>query len=140
MILENGERNNGNFKVDPKSYICKCGRKIIKYHAKQCLECYRKEVTKPKPTCSVCGIIIGKYRKSGMCHKCYCATRLDYRKPKPILQYDLKGNLIKRWDSVYKAIKETINDEFPMAQCALLKVLQGKRKTAYGFIWKYIVP
>lgn len=51
---------------------------------------------------------------------------------KPILQYDLQGNLIAEYDSVLEAGK----------QCGIWKggistVLKGKQKTAGGYIWKY---
>lgn len=137
MKLENGNRNFGKYRIDPKTHICKCGKKIVKYHAKQCLECYRKEVTKPKIFCK-CGVIITKRAKTGMCNKCYCASREDYRKAKPISQYDLSGNFIKQWNSIYQVVKETFNDSFPMEQQPIVKVARGKRKTAYNFIWKYV--
>ena len=48
---------------------------------------------------------------------------------KPILQYDLDGNFIREWSSATDVSKE--------AQENICQCLKGKRKTAYGFIWKY---
>lgn len=50
-----------------------------------------------------------------------------------IAQYDLEGNLIKIYKNVSECEKETgyRGDGFS-------KVCRGVRKTAYGFIWKYI--
>ena len=48
---------------------------------------------------------------------------------KPILQYDLDGNLIREWPSATDVGSEV---RLNIVQC-----LRGKNKTAYGFIWKY---
>ena len=48
---------------------------------------------------------------------------------KPILQYDLDGELIREWEcaaDVGRKVKGNICD-----------CLKGNRKTAYGYIWKY---
>ena len=50
-------------------------------------------------------------------------------KNKPIFQYDLDGNFIREWDcatDVGKEVKRHICD-----------CLKGRRKTAYGYKWKY---
>lgn len=49
---------------------------------------------------------------------------------RPVLQYDLEGNFIKRWRNVKEA-KETLH------MCGIDRCCRGERKTAYGFIWKY---
>ena len=48
----------------------------------------------------------------------------------PILQYDIKGNLIKEWGSVTEATNE-LNINNIQACC------KGRRKTAGGFKWEY---
>lgn len=56
------------------------------------------------------------------------------RTNKNIYQYDLNGNFIKKFDSIRKAniaMNTTINNSL------ISRVASGKRKTAYGFIWKY---
>ena len=53
---------------------------------------------------------------------------------KAILQYDLKGNLIKEWDSISEAYlffnKKVTNGCINLA-------CKGKIKTAFGYKWKY---
>ena len=48
---------------------------------------------------------------------------------KPILQYDLDGNLIREWECAADVGKEVKSN---ICHC-----LKGSRKSAYGFIWKY---
>jgi hypothetical protein len=61
------------------------------------------------------------------------------KQAKPVLQYDLEGNLIKEWESKGQAaswIKEqtgkTSNLTSQIKDCIL-----GKQKTAFGYKWKY---
>jgi len=49
----------------------------------------------------------------------------------PILQFDLKGNFIKEWDSIKEAQKE-LNISSSVGSCC-----SGKLKTAGKFKWKY---
>ncbi len=51
---------------------------------------------------------------------------------KTILQYDLDGNLIKRWDSIADA-----NRYFGRGHSAISLCLTGRKRTAYGFKWEY---
>ena len=52
------------------------------------------------------------------------------KRRKAVLQYDLQGNFIRRYDSVFEAISaENIKH---ISSCC-----SGKRKTAGGYIWKY---
>lgn len=57
--------------------------------------------------------------------------KLNY-KSKKVLQFDLNGNLIKSWDTVREAERETNIHSSHISRCC-----NGKRKTAYGYIWKY---
>jgi hypothetical protein len=52
----------------------------------------------------------------------------------PVLQYDLKGNLIKEYPSVNAANTEIAN-KFVASSIGMC--LKGKLHTAYGFIWRY---
>lgn len=49
----------------------------------------------------------------------------------PVLQYDLSGVFIKRWDSTKEAQMVTGID-----RCSIAKCCNGKYKTAGGFIWE----
>ena len=48
---------------------------------------------------------------------------------KPILQYDLEGNLVREWPSATDVGKEVKSN--------ICNCLKGKQKTAYNYIWKY---
>lgn len=58
----------------------------------------------------------------------------DAPRSKPILMYDKEGNFIKRFDSTADA-----NEYFGKARgcSSICGCLRGRRKTAYGFIFKY---
>ena len=55
---------------------------------------------------------------------------------KPVLQYDLEGNFIKEWNSGSEATIVLTNYK---NKCSTLisECCNGKRKTAYKFIWKF---
>jgi len=132
MILDwsdNKRRKTGSQR--PK---CKCG-KLIKYKAKECLECYRKRVTKPKPVCKICGKPIRKYTKNKVCIYCFYKVRQGVNKPKSIIKCDLSGKILKKYDSVYHAIRDEKNLTY--SQVAIVHNLKGRNKSAYGFLWKY---
>ena len=57
--------------------------------------------------------------------------RISQSQSKPVLQYDLNGNLIKEW----KSINECGRNGFHQGD--ICKCCNGKRKTAKGFIWVY---
>lgn len=59
-------------------------------------------------------------------------TGTKHYNAKPIYQYDLQGNLLKRWDYMSQLTKE-----FGYATANLSKVCKGERKTAYGYKWAY---
>lgn len=51
---------------------------------------------------------------------------------RPVIQYSLEGNEVKRFDFIRQAANETSISEYAIAQC-----LRGNNKTSGGFIWKY---
>lgn len=51
---------------------------------------------------------------------------------KPILQFDKQNNFIKEWESASKAAKFLSKPSSAISECCL-----GKRKSIYGFIWKF---
>lgn len=55
-----------------------------------------------------------------------------YSKYIPVLQYDLDNNLLNRFNSITDAAKSINKDTSHIVSCC-----KGRRKTAYGFIWKY---
>lgn len=60
----------------------------------------------------------------------YCLT--DPRNRKPIVQYDKSGKLVKEWNCC-----ETATRELKIPDGNIHHALNGKYKTATGFIWKY---
>ena len=54
------------------------------------------------------------------------------KRKKPIIKYDLDGNLVKEYESISDAC-----DRNKQKRKNIKKVLDGLRKTAYGFVWKY---
>ena len=52
---------------------------------------------------------------------------------KPIGQYTRDGDLVKVWQSTNEARRQA-----GFSQGAVSEVANGNRKTAYGFIWKYV--
>ena len=55
-------------------------------------------------------------------------TKID-RQKKPILQYDLDDNFIREWPSTIDVGREVKNN--------ICNCLNGRQKTAYGYIWKF---
>lgn len=53
---------------------------------------------------------------------------------KRIIQYDINNNYIKTWNCI-----SDVNREFGYDVSAIVKCCKGKNKTAYGYIWKYLV-
>jgi group I intron endonuclease len=64
---------------------------------------------------------------------------------KKIAMYDLEGNLLKNFSSLTEAaeyiqIKQNKTTDIKGISVHIRQVAQGKRKTAYGFTWKYNIP
>lgn len=51
---------------------------------------------------------------------------------RPVLQYDLNGNLIAEYKSACEATRQTGCDQSDITRCC-----QGIRKTAKGYLWRY---
>ena len=56
----------------------------------------------------------------------------EHPESKSVNQYDLNGKLVKKWDSMMDIQREC--GYFTSCICACCK---GRRKTSYGYIWKY---
>jgi len=66
----------------------------------------------------------GPYRKSTIRH--------GKRKGEAIDQIDKKGQIVKRWDNSRTIFLETGMSDWSISECC-----RGKRKSAYGYIWRY---
>lgn len=51
---------------------------------------------------------------------------------KPVIQYDLEGNVVKEWCSIREAYRQFSFNPTSISRCC-----KGKYKTACGYIWKY---
>lgn len=60
-------------------------------------------------------------------------TRVAKALSKRVGQYALDGKLVKTWESLAEIKKRT-----GFYHSAICEVANGKRKQAYGFVWKYI--
>ena len=59
--------------------------------------------------------------------------RVAKAQSKPVGQYTRDGKLIKVWQSAME-----VQRQLGFSQSPISAVARGKRKTAYGYIWKYI--
>ena len=50
----------------------------------------------------------------------------------PVIQYDLNGNFIKKWDCMADIERELGIHYQNISNCCM-----GKQKTCHGYIWKY---
>lgn len=77
-------------------------------------------------------IIYSKYCSSDKIEK-YVFKRKERSDLKKVGQYDLDGNLIRTWLYMMKIEKELGYKAAQISKCC-----NGKIKTSYGFIWKFI--
>lgn len=76
-------------------------------------------------------IAIERHRKAISKARSLIKNHKGGRKRKAILQFDLKGNLIKEWDSCYNVYDELGYTTSYISHCA------KKNKVAFKSIWKY---
>lgn len=77
-------------------------------------------------------IVYSKYCDSDKIEK-YVAVRKEINDGITIGQYDLEGNLIKILSSMLRVQKELVYKAAQISKCC-----NGKIKTSYGFVWKFI--
>jgi hypothetical protein len=58
-------------------------------------------------------------------------NKIHLNNKKPIIQYDLKGNIVREWASSSDAGKSLNKRSQSISECC-----QNKRKTAYGYNWE----
>ena len=64
-------------------------------------------------------------------HIKWCNNK-KHTKAKDVFQYTIDGNFIKKWDSIYQIYKELNFCKSSIRQCC-----KGKRKNAYGYMWRH---
>ena len=60
------------------------------------------------------------------------ALKNKLKPTKSILQCDLEGNVIKEWGCIRECARQLNIPNQHIVRCA-----RGRRKTAYGYVWKY---
>lgn len=65
-------------------------------------------------------------------HHYFCSKEKNDTKAKKVVQYDLKGNIIKTFESIRKASKETNIDAHYIIYCC-----KGAKDRTANYIWKY---
>lgn len=86
-----------------------------------------------KAVCVVCGKEFYPHptnRKSGKL--CSITCKRNYYKHRPILQLNIEGELVKRWDSVREAERELNLSHGGINACC-----NGKQKSSHGYKWRY---
>ena len=74
-------------------------------------------------------------RRSGENSFLFGKTGATSFRSRAIDQYSIDGNFIRRWDSLAQAYEECKYD-----RGLLINTCKGRRKEAYGYIWKYAEP
>jgi len=67
--------------------------------------------------------------KNGM----YGKTGANNHLSKPLVQKDLQGNIIKKWENAFEVVRT-----LGFTQAGINKCCLGKQKTYKGFLWEYI--
>lgn len=68
-------------------------------------------------------------------------TKVKNSKPKYrlVAQYDLNNNLLKKYNSITEAARTLVEeDKVRVTANQIQQVCKGNRKTAHGYIWKYV--
>ena len=61
-------------------------------------------------------------------------TGLFKPKKKALIQYDLKGNFVKRWETIKDFL---IENNMNLKSSGITNCCKGRQRTAYGYIWEY---
>lgn len=64
---------------------------------------------------------------------CSYIYNAKYSQSKKVIQYNLKGEFIKKWDCIKDVTRELKIDNSHIGDCC-----RRKRKTAGGYIWRYV--
>lgn len=67
-----------------------------------------------------------------MKHSCLRKNDKPKRRKEKILQFDIDGNFLKLWDDCISIKKEKGFNQTSIFECC-----ENKRKTAYGYLWRY---
>lgn len=101
------------------------------HHPETILKMRNTKLNKKQPWSIPQATIMGKANK-GKIRTEEFKNNVRLNNSKPILQYDKQGNFIKEWECGYDAARFLGKQNSAISECCY-----GKRKTAYGYIWKF---
>lgn len=61
-----------------------------------------------------------------------CREHNTKQLPKPVIQFDLKGNKIREYETLGEASRAIKGDI-----SAIIRACKGKQKTSYNYVWQY---
>lgn len=121
---------------EDKSNNCVSNLQVMTKREHQILHNQKYPLTK---ICEVCGKeFTPNPTKRKRAHVCSneCKVKLDYthaaKRKRPINQYNKKGEFIKTFNSA-----RDVQNELGYFESNINKVCNGKKNTAYGYIWRY---
>ena len=85
------------------------------------------------PLCKICGKPVGWYDRKAHLKCIKGKNHHSNRLSKPITQYTKDGKFVTKWDSLMQ-LERVVGGRRQHVRDVCL----GKRKTAYGFTWKYV--
>lgn len=131
-LTDGGDGNKGlKFTKEQKQKISqsKQGQKYPKEHGEKIRQA---KLGKKRDQETINKIIQTKASKHNIQSNLNLKGQYKSNSQKPILQYDLQGNLLNEFQSAQEAGRCLNKSGNQIADCAA-----GRQKTAYGFVWKY---
>jgi hypothetical protein len=130
--INHKDENKENNKVENLEWCtCKYNITYNNIHIKKILKISESmkgkthsEETKKKISKTLKGKYIGE--------KSYWYGKHHIERQKPILQFTKDGEFIRDWDSIIQVSKELNINSSHICSCC-----KGRKKSAYGFIWRY---
>jgi group I intron endonuclease len=101
------------------------------HHPETILKMRNTKLNKKQPWSIPQATIMGKANK-GKIRTEEFKNNIRLNNSKPILQYDKQGNFIKEWECGFDAARFLGKQNSAISECC-----NGKRKIAYGYIWKF---
>ena len=74
-----------------------------------------------------------RYKKFGSKNSMYGKKGENHHLSKPLVQKDLCGNIIKKWENSYEVVRILGYTQSGVSACC-----RGKTKTYKGYVWEYI--
>lgn len=101
------------------------------HHPKTILKMKNTKLNKKQPWAIPQATAMGKANKGKIRTKSF-KNNIRLNNSKPVIQYDKQGNFIKEWECGYDASQYLNKPNSAISECCC-----RKRKSAYGYIWKF---